>query len=167
MKSRRRSGRLAVLSLVLFALTAAHAWAGPRPELDVTAGLRPSASSRALAARTRASSSLLRVATPSSIDERYEVPTFLWATQSGAGGTTALRPVRASVEADARRHLGLVSGYYGLQAVDVAEAPLRYIHDSGRGGIVAAFRQTVGGIDVFRDEVKVLMARDHSLLAVS
>ena len=167
MESRRRSRRTAALSLLLFALTALPAWAGPRPELDVTAGMRPAAAARALAARARASSTLLRIATPAGIDERYEVPTILWATRDPAAAGAVSRPARSSVEADARRHLGLVSGFYGLQAADVAEAPLRYIHDTGHGGILVAFRQAVGGIDVFRDEVKVLMDRGHSLLAVS
>jgi hypothetical protein len=62
---------------------------------------------------------------------------------------------------------GSSPGSTGLQAVDVAEAPLRSIHDTGHGGIVATFTQTVDGIDVFRDEVKVLMDRDHTLLAVT
>ena len=165
--SRRRPGRIAALSLVLFALTVAPAGAGPLPELDVTSGLRPAAASRALATRARASSTLLRIATPRSVDERYEVPTMLWATRGPGSPATALRPARTSIEADARRHLGLVSGFYALQAVDVAEATLRSIHDTGHGGIVASFTQSVDGIDVFRDEVKVLMARDHSLIAVS
>src|SRR5262249_46598759 len=45
--------------------------------------------------------------------------------------------------------------------------PLRYIHDTGSGGILAAFTQTVAGVDVFRDEVHVLMDRDHQLVAIS
>ena len=167
MDSRRHPGRTAAMSLVLLALTSVAASAGPRPELDFTAGMRPAAATRALAARTRASSALLRIATPASIDERYDVPTMLWATTGAGANTAALRPAQSSIEADARRHLGLVSGFYGLQAVDVAEAPLRSIHDTGHGGILAAFTQAVDGIDVFRDEVKVLMDRDHALLAVS
>ena len=167
MSSRRHPGRTAATSLLLLALTSLAAWAGPRPDLDVTAGARPSAATRALAARTRASAALNAIAMPRSIDERYEVPNMLWATRLTGANLAALRPAPSSIEADARRHLGLVSGYYSLQAVDVAEAPLRAIHDTGHGGIVATFTQRVDGIDVFRDEVKVLMDRDHSLLAVS
>ena len=167
MSSRRHPGRTAATSLLLLALTSLAAWAGPRPDLDVTAGARPSAATRALAARTRASAALNAIAMPRSIDERYEVPNMLWATRLTGANLAALRPAPSSIEADARRHLGLVSGYYSLQAVDVAEAPLRAIHDTGHGGIVATFTQRVDGIDVFRDEVKVLLDRDHSLLAVS
>ena len=167
MPSQHSPGRSAALALVLFALTSARATAGTLPDLDVTAGMRPAPAARALAARAQASTALSSIAMPSTFDERYAVPTFLWATHGPGANTAGLRPVPGSAEADARRHLGLVSGYYGLQAVDVAEAPVRYVHDTGHGGIVVAFTQTVGGIDVFRDEVKVLMQRDHSLLAVS
>ena len=166
MKPSRHAGRRAARFLISLTLSVAPAWAGPRPELDVTAGMRPGASLRALAASTRANASLLRLATPAAYDERYAVPTFLWATRDAAPSTAA-RAVTSSPEAAARRHLGLVSGYYRLQAADVADAPLHYIHDTGRGGVLVAFRQSVGGIDVFRDEVKVLMDRSLSLLAVS
>src|SRR5262245_49808463 len=96
MASHRIPGRSAAISLVLFALTATRAWAGPLPELDVTAGTHPAASMRALAARARSSAPLLRVATPASYDDRYEVPTFLWATRNPGGSTLALRPLRSS-----------------------------------------------------------------------
>src|SRR5262249_29836809 len=87
---------------------------------------------------------------------------------AAAGPATAARAaLKLSPEAAARQHLGLVSEFYRLQAVDVAEAPLRSIHDTGRGGIIATFTQSVGGVDVFRDEVKVLMDRNLALLAVS
>src|SRR5207244_794181 len=85
-----------------------------------------------------------------------------------AGRAPALsRGVKPSAETAARQQLGLVADYYQLQAADVAEAPLRYVHDTGRGGIIVAFQQTVDGIDVFRDEVKVLMDRDLNALAVA
>jgi len=161
--------RPAAAFFVLIACLVPAAFAGSRPELDVTAGLRPTASVRALAARTRASAVLVARGVAASIDERYEVPSFLWATRIPAGGTGAASSaaVRPTPEAAARRHLGLVADYYRLQAGDVAGAPLRYLHDTGRGGIIAAFTQSVDGIDVFRDEVKVLMDRNLGLLAVS
>src|SRR5438093_1962580 len=84
MKPSRHAGRRAARILILLTLSVAPAWAGPRPELDVTAGMRPGASLRALAASTRANASLLRLATPAVYDQRYEVPTFLWATRDAA-----------------------------------------------------------------------------------
>jgi hypothetical protein len=161
--------RSAALAVVGFALAATIALAGPRPELDATAGLHPVAASHTLALRARSSASLLARATPSSFDERYDVPTFMWATRgSGSPSASAARAAaRPTAEAAARAHLGEVSGFYRLQAADVAGAPLRYVHDIGRGGIIAAFNQSVDGIDVFRDEVKVLMDRNLELIAVS
>jgi hypothetical protein len=168
MKSRRILRRAAAVSLVALLLSSTIAAAGPRPELDVTAGLRPAAATRALALRARTSAPLVERATPAGFDERYDVPSFLWATHGAAGGQNAARAAgKVSAEAAARQHLGLVSGFYRLQSSDVAEAPLRYVHDTGRGGIIVAFDQRVAGVDVFRDEVKVLMDRNLELLAVS
>ncbi len=175
MKSRLRNTRSALVSLVaqtlasLVLLVSATpvAFAGPRPELDVTAGLRPAAATRALAVRVRAEASLRRVGVPASVDSRYDVPTLLWAARGNATPSQSARPTRPTAEAAARRHLARVSGYYRLQASDVDEAPLRYVHDTGRGGVLVAFRQSVDGIEVFRDEVKLLLDRDHELVAVS
>lgn len=169
MHSRRVAGRLRATSLLLFAFVATTALAGPRPELDATAGRRPAATTRGLAARARLDGTLLRLATPAGIDERYEVPTLLWADRTPGGRTSAFArlAVRPTAEAAARAHLNRVAGFYRLQAADVAEAPLRSLHDTGRGGIIATFTQRIDGIDVFRDEVKVLMDRDLSLVAVA
>ncbi len=168
MSSRHRSLAAGVAILAL-ALATTVASGGPLPELDATAGLHPAAATHALALRTRSSANLVARATPSSFDDRYDVPTFLWATRAGGGpGPFAARAAgRSGAEAAARAHLGEVSGFYRLQSADVAEAPLRYVHDTGRGGIIVAFNQSVDGIDVFRDEVEVLMDRNLDLIAVS
>ena len=158
---------LPVAFLVLSSM-APTAWGGPRPELDVTQGQRPSAASRSFASRAAANEALLKIATPKSMDTRYDVPTMLWAERSAANPTTfANAAVRPSAESAARRHLGLVADFYRLQSADVAAASLRYLHDTGTGGIIAAFTQQIGDVEVFRDEVKVLMDRDLALVAVS
>ena len=105
---------------------------------------------------------------PASFDTRYDVPSMLWAARPPVpASAAAARPTKLSAEASARRHLGEVAGYYRLQSEDVLQAPMRYVHDTGRGGVVVAFHQSVGGIEVFRDEVRVLMDRQHQLVAVS
>ena len=68
---------LATLALMLFAPLAL---AGPRPELDASQGQRPSTATRTLATRARAS--VAGLATPSSYDERYGVPTMIWADRA-------------------------------------------------------------------------------------
>ena len=155
---------LAALALML---SAQSALAGPRPELDASQGQRPSGAPTALAARARAS--VAGLATPSSYDERYGVPTMIWADRTSDLATAKAAPnaAKPSYEGSARRYLGLAAGYYRLQPTDVASAPVRWIHDTGNGGVIVSFKQQVDGIDVFRDEVKVLMTRDQSLVAVS
>lgn len=160
--------RTSLLSLALLALTAFAATAGPLPELDVTQGMRPSEATRTRAARTRANAAVLRLASPKSMDERFDVPNMLWADRTpGVRTAFAAGAARPDAATSARRHLGMVQDLYRLQSSDVVDAPVRYVHDTGRGGIVVAFTQQVDGIDVFRDEVKVLMDREHGLVGVS
>src|SRR5438105_3163531 len=89
--------RSAVLPLFFLALGVPIASAGPLPELDATAGLQPPAAVRSLATRARASATLAARGVPSSIDERYDVPSFFWATRDassprGQAARTALKP---------------------------------------------------------------------------
>jgi hypothetical protein len=41
------------------------------------------------------------------------------------------------------------------------------VHDVGRGPIIVRYRQRIDGIDVFRNELNVVMARDNRVIAVS
>mgnify|MGYP003328801503 CR=1 FL=1 len=115
---------LATLALMLFAPLAL---AGPRPELDASQGQRPSTATRTLATRARAS--VAGLATPSSYDERYGVPTMIWADRASDLTTAKAAPnaAKPSYEGSARRYLGLAAGYYRLQPTDVASAPVRWI----------------------------------------
>src|SRR5689334_11229391 len=148
MRTRRPATSSAIALLLLFSAVVS-ASAGPLPEVDASAGLVPAAPARAQAARARANASLARIATPVSYDTRFDVPTMLWAVRGQAPVTrSAARPMQASAEAAARRHLGSVAGLYRLQAEDVADASLRYVHDTGRGGVLVAFRQSIDGVEV-------------------
>jgi hypothetical protein len=49
----------------------------------------------------------------------------------------------------------------------VRGASLREIHDTGVGGVIVRLGREVDGIEVFRDEIKLLMTRDLELSAVS
>src|SRR5262249_38190530 len=100
----------------------------------------------------------------------YGVPSFVWATRSPAatvpvaGIVPRLRP---NPEQAARDLLARLAPYYALDEDDVRRAPLRNIHDTGRGGIIVSLRQEVDGIEVFGDEVKSLLARDLQPIAIS
>ncbi|HEY2032038.1 MAG TPA: myxosortase-dependent M36 family metallopeptidase [Myxococcales bacterium] len=47
------------------------------------------------------------------------------------------------------------------------DATVTHVHDLGRGGIIVQFQQTIDGIEVFREQARVSMARDLSLVAIS
>jgi hypothetical protein len=49
----------------------------------------------------------------------------------------------------------------------VVNARVASVHDVGRGPIIVKFKQDIGGIEVFRDEISVIMNRDRQLIALS
>ncbi|HVY48210.1 MAG TPA: M36 family metallopeptidase, partial [Minicystis sp.] len=55
---------------------------------------------------------------------------------------------------------------YGLSKGALATAFVERMHDTGRGGIVVGFGQKVGGVDVFRQRVRVLLDRSLRLVAI-
>jgi Zn-dependent metalloprotease len=67
----------------------------------------------------------------------------------------------------ARRYLGQFIQLYQLEEQDVNTASVTSVHNTGRGAIIVRLRQRVGGIDVFRDELRVVMNREMDLIALS
>jgi MYXO-CTERM domain-containing protein len=98
-----------------------------------------------------------------SVDAQRGVPTFLWAAR-GQGGVAAITAV--SPEAAARQHLARHASRYGLSQEAIDTAVVTQVHDTGRGGIIVVLRQRPGGIEVFHDDVKVLMDRNLELVAI-
>lgn len=105
------------------------------------------------------------------VEPRLGVPTFIWATAPAQSkgeqifadqGRTA-----TDIETAARSYIGDYSSDYRLSATDVAAARLVAVHDTGKGAIIAKFKQEIGGIEVFRDEVNVVMNRDLQLVALT
>ncbi len=99
-----------------------------------------------------------------SIDEKSGVPTFLW-----AGKQQPVPPLAfaGSAEGVATFYVGAYAHRWNLPATIIDSLELAHVHDTGRGGIVVTFRQRFGGIEVFRGEVKVLLARNLELVALS
>lgn len=144
------------------ALTApAHA-ATRRPGLDVSAATPAAPAVTARLEALRADPALSRVGTVMHIDERFGVPTLVQGIEGDASVARGVSPVDA-----ARGYLRRLAPYYRLESADVDSASLRFVHDTGQGGIIAAFDQVIDGVPVFRDEVKVFMSRSLGLLAVS
>src|SRR5256885_6059756 len=110
------------------------------------------------------------------VEPRLGVPTFLWA---GAGAATpatssstaafaaGLTPTVPDADAVARVHLSNYGPLYGLDDLAMSTVVLGEVHDTGRGGVIARYRQEIGGIEVFRDSMSVLMDRDLSLIGIS
>ena len=117
---------------------------------------------------------LVRPGTMLSVDERFGVPAFVWAAPRGgdaagpspAAGRSVTGGVSSAAQA-ARAHLTEYARLYGLSADDVQSAVAGTVHDTGRGGIIVSLRQQSGGIEVFRNEIRILMNRDHDLIALS
>src|SRR4029434_5723781 len=116
---------------------------------------------------------LVREGTSVSTDDRFGVPTFVWAAPRSAdavlatagraaAGRTAAGPA-ATPEQAARTHLKEYGRLYRLTDDDVQSAVLGAVHDTGGGGIIVSMHQKVGGLEVFRNEIRILMNRDLEL----
>lgn len=96
-----------------------------------------------------------------STEPRLGVPTFFWASSD--------RTVQSrSSEAAARHHLRRHAELYRASASALARAVVTGIHDLHDGtAVIVTFQQRRDGIRFFRDELDVIMNRDHQLIAIS
>lgn len=110
---------------------------------------------------------LLRPGSEVRYDDTFGVPSFV-RTAGSVGAAAAARRVRPrDIEAEARLHLKRVASMYDLDASDIDSLVATQLHDTGRGGVIVKFREDIDGIEVFREEVAVLMDRDLDSVAVS
>ncbi len=104
------------------------------------------------------------------VEARLRVPTFLWPGDDGAaptGNPSLVVSRRGRPEAAAARtYLGRYAALYELRADDVLGAVVSMIHNTGRGPILVKLRQQVKGIEIFREELNVVMDRDLGLVAL-
>ncbi|MBK7830389.1 M36 family metallopeptidase [Nannocystis sp.] len=92
------------------------------------------------------------------------VPSLLWApSPEPAAVPRGGLPIAAA----ARQHLGRHARLYRVGRAALAGLQLRFVHDTGRGGIIVALRPSVAGVEVFRGDVKLLLDRQMRLLAIS
>jgi hypothetical protein len=156
-----RGVRLLPLSLLLVVMPLA---AAELPNYDALSLAAPGAPETA---RIRLSAALTNGAFRVQWESRLGVPTFLWATATTTSFASAKGAVNETAEVAARRHLAAYAPLYGLSVTDVSDAYVAGLHDTGRGAVVVKLRQKVGGIEVFRDEVNVIMTRSRDLMAIS
>ena len=88
-----------------------------RAELDVSIAARPSPAARAALENVRSRAAFLRMGRVASVDERYDVPSFLWASRpTGLAAPPARASGPAGAEAAARDHLARFAASYRLGA---------------------------------------------------
>ncbi|MCP3161426.1 myxosortase-dependent M36 family metallopeptidase [Myxococcus sp. QH3KD-4-1] len=108
-----------------------------------------------------------------SVEGRLGVPTFVFSERSLSAGpqqSKASRPLtQANANTAAREHLRGVADLYRLNASEVNSAELRSVHlpKDGEGAVIATYGRRVNGIEVFRNEVKVVMDASQQLVAIS
>jgi hypothetical protein len=90
----------------------------------------------------------------------------LWAAEPAPPDAHGFAARGLSPEQAAREHLARAGQSFGASTDTLDTARVIRVHDVGRGGVAVVFRQSVAGIDVFRNDVKVLLRRDLELVAI-
>ena len=149
-------------------LLASSAFARQLPNIDAFANAKPNpANDAAVQARAR---NFVRGGSQLRTEGRLGVPTFVWAGAATGtptihvGGNNANLPPE---EAAARSFVGTYASLYNLNSADVTTANVRDMHNTGKGGVIVKFQQKVNGIEIFREELNVLMTQKLELVALS
>ena len=122
------------------------------------------------ATSTQAKRSALATVEPLRVqwDDRFGTPTFVWASSKAKpAGTVAAARLGVSVDSAARDFLNEYAPLYGISPADVQDAYVSQIHDTGTGAVIVKLRQRINNIEVFRDELNVVMDHDRELVAMS
>src|SRR4029077_18726122 len=102
-------------------------------------------------------------------EPRFDVPTFLWAPDAGEARQLNMSPSqrRDNIVSIARAHLSRYADRYRMAKSDLVAARASTVHDTGSGAIIVKFKQDIGGIEVFGDEVNVVMNQSLQLVAIT
>jgi len=99
-------------------------------------------------------------------EPRLGVPTFLWAAQS-PDQSFAQSGNQGDAAAAAKDYLTRYASRYRLSPDDIVNARVASVHDTGQGAIVVKLKQDIDGVEVFRDEINVIMNHQRELIALS
>jgi large repetitive protein len=91
------------------------------------------------------------------------VPAFVWAKELGA----LPKVTAADPEGAARAYLKSAAAKYGMSAGEVDGLVAGDVQRFADGGSIARFSNRVDGIEVFRDQVNVLVDKSGALVAIS
>ena len=117
-----------------------------------------------------AARALVRPGTVVQTEPRLGVPTVVWAreTQATAARARSLATGTAHPElAASRAALADYAPLYGLAGADIAGAVVAHVHDVGTGPIIVKYRAQLGGIEIFREELNVVMTRKLEPIALT
>lgn len=159
-----RASRWLVLAVVV-ALPMATAAARALAPIDALAGV-PAHGPGAADARLKAQ----REGNSVSMEPRLGVPTFLWAARAGVALKAAERTPSAKAGLDetgmARAYLRDLADLYRITANEVDALPRYDLQRLPGGSALVRFRNRIDGVDVFREQVSVLLDGEGSLVAV-
>lgn len=103
-------------------------------------------------------------------EPRLGVPTVLWAREP-VSSTASTRWLTAGTPhpelAASRAALADYAPLYKLDANDVASAVVASVHDLGTGPVLVKYRAQIGGIEIFREELNVVMNRKLEAVALT
>ena len=124
----------------------------------------------AQAAALATAQGLVRPGSVTQTDPRLNVPTFVWAREPSTSATSN-RWLASGVAhpelAASRAALAAYAPLYRLAQADVENAVVTHVHDLGTGPVLVKFQAQVGGIEVFREELNVVMNRQLDPIALS
>lgn len=125
-----------------------------------------------LASQPRASKSAENQKTRNHFDQyetRLDVPTFLWAykPQSSVNKRVEKRSGKEDIVNAAKSYIGIHAAEYRLAKSDLTNVEAVSVHNTGKGAIIVKFKQNIDGVEVFRNEMNVVMNRDLDLVAVT
>ncbi|MDX2299025.1 MAG: hypothetical protein NW204_04800, partial [Xanthomonadaceae bacterium] len=125
------------------------------------------ATAQAAPVRVALQRNLVQSAEAVTMNKELGVPSFVWANpQLPAARVSAVKPeLQARVAAES--YVRKFAPMYGLDRKTLSGAELKNVHDTGKGVIIAKYRQRVNGIEVFAQELNVAMKRDMSLVSLS
>jgi hypothetical protein len=109
---------------------------------------------------------------PSSADHRNKllnVNTFSWATSDQKVSPVPFNVLNRKVAvAQASQHFATVQGVsHGVSSQSLAQSEVKYVHDTGRGGLITKYQQKVNGLEVHQRQFNVLLNQKMELVATS
>jgi uncharacterized protein (TIGR03382 family) len=98
-----------------------------------------------------------------SSEPRFALPTVLRAPYTGREAAPSARtPVDA-----ARQHLRAYASAYSLSTAEADRAVVKHVHDTGRGAIIVKFVSRPGDLEVWGEQLNVVMDRKFRLVGMT